>query len=75
MSEKKKGFWSWLGFGKKDESQSEQIIQQENEVYQPQEVEPSLTEKIEDKVEQLEEQFEEKSEQLEDYLEQKRRST
>lgn len=71
MSEKKKGFWSWLGFGKKDESQSEQIIQQENEVYQPQEVEPSLTEKIEDKVEQLEEQFEEKSEQLEDYLEQK----
>lgn len=67
MSEKKKGFWSWLGFGKKDESQSEQIIQQEVE----KDAESSLTEKVEKNTEQLEEQFEEKSEQLEEYLEEK----
>ncbi|MDD0824486.1 signal recognition particle-docking protein FtsY [Mannheimia sp. AT1] len=70
MSEKKKGFWSWLGFGKKEESQPESVVQEEKQI-PSQELEPSLTEKFEDKVEQLDEQAEQKSEQFEEYLEDK----
>lgn len=86
MSEKKKGFWSWLGFGKKEEQQEaqpleqtqEQIPEQQAETQplpelqtQEQAFESSVIEKAEDKFEQLTEQFEEKVEKLEEFVEEK----
>ncbi|MDY2946521.1 MAG: signal recognition particle-docking protein FtsY [Mannheimia varigena] len=71
MSEKKKGFWSWLGFGKKDEAKQEEIQQ---EVIQPEEpviIEPEAEKSFSEKLDDLENRIEEKAEQLEDYVEEK----
>ena len=72
MSEKKKGFWSWLGFGKKDEAtQNETQPQAEHSALQ-ETVEnlkekakqlEEFAEKIENEVEETLETFEEKIEQ------------
>ncbi|QIM66096.1 signal recognition particle-docking protein FtsY [Mannheimia granulomatis] len=85
MSEKKKGFWSWFGLGKKDPQQEEQKVEQRDETQlqpvqdeqtqiQEQEFEPSLIEKVEEKFEHLEEKFddfiEEKEEKIEQFVEQ-----
>ncbi|HDV7283397.1 TPA: signal recognition particle-docking protein FtsY [Mannheimia haemolytica] len=77
MSEKKKGFWSWLGFGKKEEPQQEQVLQDEPAVepsaVEPNHVEPTIVEPVIDTpiVEQEQERsFEEKIADLEEKLEQ-----
>lgn len=77
MAEKKKGFWSWLGFGKKEEAKPQEEITPET-AEQPAEVEESLKEKIEavsdkieDKLEQIEETVEEHSDKIEDFVEEK----
>lgn len=71
MSEKKKGFWSWLGFGKKEEAKQEEIqqeiIQPEEPVISEPEAEKSFSEKLDD----LEDKIEEKVDHLEDYFEEK----
>lgn len=69
MSEKKKGFWSWLGLGKKNESLPEQIEQEKNQS-QPEAIEPSFIESIEDNVEQFEEKSAQFVEQAEGKFEQ-----
>ncbi|MEG9488798.1 signal recognition particle-docking protein FtsY [Mannheimia indoligenes] len=78
MSEKKKGFWSWLGFGKKEEAKQEEIqqeiIQPEEPVIIEPEAEKSFSEKLdelEDKIEEKADKIEEKADQLEDYVEEK----
>ncbi|MEG9480961.1 signal recognition particle-docking protein FtsY [Mannheimia sp. HC-2023] len=71
MSEKKKGFWSWLGFGKKEEAKQEEIQQ---EVIQPEEpviIEPEAEKSFSEKLDELEDKIEEKADQLEDYVEEK----
>ncbi|MEG9499219.1 signal recognition particle-docking protein FtsY [Mannheimia indoligenes] len=71
MSEKKKGFWSWLGFGKKEEAKQEEIQQ---EVIQPEEPvisEPEVEKSFSEKLDELEDKIEEKADQLEDYVEEK----
>ncbi|MEG9532319.1 signal recognition particle-docking protein FtsY [Mannheimia indoligenes] len=71
MSEKKKGFWSWLGFGKKEEAKQEEIQQ---EIIQPEEPvisEPEAEKSFSEKLDELEDKIEEKAEQLEDYVEEK----
>ncbi|MFA9487790.1 MULTISPECIES: signal recognition particle-docking protein FtsY [unclassified Mannheimia] len=73
MSEKKKGFWSWLGFGKKEETKQEDI-QQEQEVIQPEEpviIKPETEKSFSEKLDDLEDRIEEKADQLEDYFEEK----
>lgn len=71
MSEKKKGFWSWLGFGKKEEAKQEEIQQ---EIIQPEEPvisEPEAEKSFSEKLDELEDKIEEKADQLEDYVEEK----
>ncbi|AHG72786.1 Cell division protein FtsY-like protein [Mannheimia sp. USDA-ARS-USMARC-1261] len=71
MSEKKKGFWSWLGFGKKEEAKQEEIQQ---EIIQPEEpviIEPEAEKSFSEKLDELEDKIEEKADQLEDYVEEK----
>ncbi|MEG9531452.1 signal recognition particle-docking protein FtsY [Mannheimia indoligenes] len=71
MSEKKKGFWSWLGFGKKEEAKQEEIQQ---EIIQPEEpviIEPEAEKSFSEKLDELEDNIEEKADQLEDYVEEK----
>ncbi|WGE83482.1 signal recognition particle-docking protein FtsY [Actinobacillus equuli] len=63
MAEKKKGFWSWLGFGKKDEPKQDDVPAEQN-------VE-STAETLEQKAEQLQETVEQKLEDLEDKIEDK----
>lgn len=64
MSEKKKGFWSWLGFGKKEETPP-----QETEQPAAESVEESLPEVVEEKIEAIKEFVEEKTEEVETFLE------
>lgn len=61
MAEKKKGFWSWLGFGKKDEPKQADIPAKQN-------VE---SETLEQKSEQLQDTVERSLEDLEDKIEDK----
>ncbi|MEG9545893.1 signal recognition particle-docking protein FtsY [Mannheimia sp. HC-2023] len=71
MSEKKKGFWSWFGFGKKEEAKQEEIQQ---EIIQPEEPvisEPEAEKSFSEKLDELEDKIEEKADQLEDYVEEK----
>lgn len=65
---KKGGFWSWLGLGKKKESEA---AQQEPSVLEKveQNIE-EIKEKVEDAVEKAEDKFEQISDQIEDKIEQ-----
>lgn len=65
---KKGGFWSWLGLGKKKESET---AQQEPSVLEKveQNIE-EIKEKVEDAVEKAEDKFEQISDQIEDKIEQ-----
>lgn len=59
MSEKKKGFWSWLGFGKKEEAEQKEI-QQEQESIQPEQpviVEPETEKSFSEKLDELEDKL------------------
>ncbi|SUT99083.1 cell division protein FtsY [Actinobacillus lignieresii] len=70
MAEKKKGFWSWLGFGKKDEPKQDDIPAEQNVESATETVEQKVTQ-AEEKVEQLQEAVEQKLEALEDKIEDK----
>lgn len=73
MSENKKGFWSWLGFGKKEEAKQEEV-QHTQEIIPPeepevaeQETEKSFSEKLDD----LENNIEQKAEDFTVFVEDK----
>lgn len=70
MAEKKKGFWSWLGFGKKDEPKQDDIPAEQNVESATETVEQKIAQ-AEEKVEQLQETVEQKLEALEDKIEDK----
>ncbi|WGE46579.1 signal recognition particle-docking protein FtsY [Actinobacillus equuli] len=70
MAEKKKGFWSWLGFGKKDEPKQDDIPAEQN-VESTTEMLEQKVEQAEQKAEQLQETVEQKLEDLEDKIEDK----
>ncbi|WGE85590.1 signal recognition particle-docking protein FtsY [Actinobacillus equuli] len=70
MAEKKKGFWSWLGFGKKDEPKQDDIPAEQN-VESTTETLEQKVEQAEQKAEQLQETVEQKLEDLEDKIEDK----
>ncbi|MDG4953558.1 signal recognition particle-docking protein FtsY [Actinobacillus equuli] len=70
MAEKKKGFWSWLGFGKKDEPKQDDIPAEQNVESTTETIEQKV-EQAEQKAEQLQETVEQKLEDLEDKIEDK----
>ncbi|WGE79316.1 signal recognition particle-docking protein FtsY [Actinobacillus equuli] len=70
MAEKKKGFWSWLGFGKKDEPKQDDLPAEQN-VESATETLEQKVEQAEQKAEQLQETLEQKLEDLEDKIEDK----
>ncbi|WGE50766.1 signal recognition particle-docking protein FtsY [Actinobacillus equuli subsp. haemolyticus] len=70
MAEKKKGFWSWLGFGKKDEPKQDDVPAEQN-VESTTETLEQKVEQEEQKAEQLQETVEQKLEDLEDKIEDK----
>ncbi|AIZ80317.1 signal recognition particle-docking protein FtsY [Actinobacillus equuli] len=70
MAEKKKGFWSWLGFGKKDEPKQDDVPAEQN-VESTAETLEQKVEQAEQKAEQLQETVEQKLEDLEDKIEDK----
>ncbi|WGE48686.1 signal recognition particle-docking protein FtsY [Actinobacillus equuli] len=70
MAEKKKGFWSWLGFGKKDEPKQDDIPAEQNVESTTETLEQNV-EQAEQKAEQLQETVEQKLEDLEDKIEDK----
>ncbi|WGE75391.1 signal recognition particle-docking protein FtsY [Actinobacillus equuli] len=70
MAEKKKGFWSWLGFGKKDEPKQDDIPAKQNVESTTETIEQKV-EQAEQKAEQLQETVEQKLEDLEDKIEDK----
>ncbi|WGE87599.1 signal recognition particle-docking protein FtsY [Actinobacillus equuli subsp. haemolyticus] len=70
MAEKKKGFWSWLGFGKKDEPKQDDLPAEQN-VESATETLEQKVEQAEQKAEQLQETPEQKLEDLEDKIEDK----
>ncbi|WP_018652588.1 signal recognition particle-docking protein FtsY [Actinobacillus capsulatus] len=70
MAEKKKGFWSWLGLGKKDEPKQDDIPAEQN-VESTTEMLEQKVEQAEQKNEQLQETVEQKLEDLEDKVEDK----
>ena len=71
MAEKKKGFWSWLGFGKKDEPKQAEIQTEQHTESAAEETVEQKVEQAEQKVEQLQETVEQKLEDLEDKIEDK----
>lgn len=71
MAEKKKGFWSWLGFGKKDEPKQAEIQTEQHIESAAEETVEQKVEQAEQKVEQLQETVEQKLEDLEDKIEDK----
>ncbi|WP_150538702.1 signal recognition particle-docking protein FtsY [Actinobacillus vicugnae] len=73
MAEKKKGFWSWLGFGKKEEPKQEAVSTEQSTetVEQATESLEQKLEQAEQKVEQLAETVEQKLDVIEDNTEDK----
>lgn len=71
MAEKKKGFWSWLGFGKKDEPKQAEIQTEQHTESAAEETVEQKVEQAGQKVEQLQETVEQKLEALEDKIEDK----
>ncbi|QNS15047.1 signal recognition particle-docking protein FtsY [Mannheimia bovis] len=71
MSEKKKGFWSWLGFGKKEEAKQEEVQQEVIRSEEPVIIEPEAEKSFSEKLDDLEDKIEEKVDHLEDYFEEK----
>ncbi len=85
MSEKKKGFWSWLGFGKKEENKQETPEQTEQQddlleeaaetlhekVEQLEEVAEKIEDAVEEKLEAVAEFIDEKAEVIEEFVEEK----
>lgn len=70
MSEKKKGFWSWLGFGKKEEA-AQDTPQQEETQQTSSMTENSVLEKAVEHLKEKAQQFETFAEKLEEEIEEK----